>query len=177
MLIIHFLMISFKDGYVKSFFTLLLLVCCISPLISYGEAIYTTPLTGFEEVPPVLTKSTGFAVLKFDNNTLTYQLNVTNLNEIKSSHIHLGGFGENGDIIVMLFNSTSPTNLINGTLTEGSITTGDLKGPLEGKSLGDLISQINQLKTYINIHTVEHPNGEIRGQIANATAINATSLS
>lgn len=149
----------------------------LAVVISYAEEIYTTPLVGFEEVPPVPTNSSGFAVLKYDNNTLNYQINVTNLDKVKSSHIHMGAFGENGDVIATLFNSSSPTDLINGTLTQGTITTSDLEGPFAGKSLQDVISQIKQLKTYINVHTVDYPDGEIRGQIANATAINATAFS
>ena len=149
----------------------------LAVVISYAEEVYTTPLVGFEEVPPVSTNSSGFAVLKYDNNTLNYQINVTNLDKIKSSHIHLGAFGENGDVVATLFNSSSPTDLINGTLTQGTITTSDLEGPFAGKSLQDVIAQIKQLKAYINVHTVDYPNGEIRGQIANATAINATAFS
>jgi hypothetical protein len=99
------------------------------------------------------------------------------LDKVKASHIHLGAFGENGDVVATLFNSSSPTDLINGTLTQGTITTSDLEGPFAGKSLQDVIAQIKQLKAYINVHTVDYPNGEIRGQIANATAINATAFS
>lgn len=149
----------------------------VAIVISYAEEIYTTPLVGFEEVPPVTTNSSGFAVLKYDNNTLKYQINVTNLDKIKASHIHLGGFGENGDVIATLFNSSTPTDVINGTLIEGTITASDLEGPFAGKSMQDVVSQIKQLKAYLNVHTVNYPNGEIRGQIANATAINSTAFS
>ena len=149
----------------------------LAVVISYAQEIYTTPLVGFEEVPPVPTNSSGFAVLKYDNKTLNYQINVTNLDKIKSSHIHIGAFGQNGDVIATLFNSNTPTDLINGTLTQGTITTSDLEGPFAGKSLQEVIGQIKQLNAYINVHTLDYPNGEIRGQIANATAINATAFS
>jgi hypothetical protein len=148
----------------------------VAIVISYAEEIYTTPLVGFEEVPPVTTNSSGFAVLKYDNNTLNYQINVTNLDKIKASHIHLGSFGENGDVIATLFNSSTPTDVINGTLIEGAITASDLEGPFAGKSMQDLMSPIKQLMAYINVHTVDYPSGEIRGQIANVTAINATAF-
>lgn len=155
----------------------ILMLSSVAIVISYAEEIYTTPLVGFEEVPPVTTNSSGFAVLNYDNNTLKYQINVTNLDKIKASHIHLGGFGENGDVIATLFNSSTPTDVINGTLTEGTITATDLEGPFAGKSMQDVVSQIKQLKAYLNVHTVNYPNGEIRGQIANATAINSTAFS
>ncbi len=168
----------FSDHYYIGLFLASLFILSSGALIvSYAEEIYTTPLVGFEEVPPVTTNSSGFAVLKYDNNTLNYQINVTNLDKVKASHIHLGAFGKNGDVIATLFNSSSPTDLINGTLTEGTITASDLEGPLTGKSLQDVIAQIKQLNAYLNIHTVDYPNGEIRGQIANATAINATAFS
>jgi len=79
-------------------------------------------------------------------------------------------------VIATLFNSSTPTDLINGTLIEGTISSSDLQGPFAGKTLQEVVSQIKQLNAYINVHTVDYPNGEIRGQIANATAINATTI-
>jgi len=38
-------------------------------------------------------------------------------------------------------------------------------GPLEGKSISDLVDQINDGKAYVNVHTEKYPAGEIRGQI------------
>ena len=47
----------------------------------------------------------------------------------------------------------------------GNITDSDLTGPMQGKTLSDLISAINSGDTYTNVHTPSHPDGEIRGQI------------
>ena len=40
----------------------------------------------------------------------------------KSAQIHLGEFGQNGEIIVSLFKSLSPFDVQNGTLVEGQVT-------------------------------------------------------
>jgi len=41
----------------------------------------------------------------------------------------------------------------------------ELMGSLKGKTVNDLIEQIEAGNAYLNIHTSKHPDGEIRGQI------------
>jgi hypothetical protein len=150
----------------------------IMPLISLTNIFaddnrFSTPLTGMEEVPPVNTNSTGIALFELVNNNINFKVNVTSLDNIKAAHIHSGEFGQNGDIVVTLFQSATPTDVLNGTLVEGKVAAGDLQGPLKGKNINDLVQLINNTKTYVNIHTEQYPNGEIRGQI---TTVNATNF-
>ena len=63
---------------------------------------YFTPLTGMEEVPPVNTNSTGIALFELINNYIDFRVNVSNLDDITAAHIHLGEFGQNGEIIAPL---------------------------------------------------------------------------
>jgi hypothetical protein len=128
-------------------------------------------LTGKEEVPPVNTNSTGIALFDLVDNHLNFKVNVTMLDNIKSAHIHLGEFGQNGEIIASLLKSSSPLNVQNGTLVEGQLTSADLAGSLKGKTINDLVNLFNNTKTFLNIQTKEYPNGEIRGQI---TTVNGT---
>ena len=149
----------------------------ILPLITFNSILgsdnrFSAPLTGIEEVPPVNTNSTGIALFELINNdTLNFKLNVTNMDNIKAAHIHLGNFSENGDVITTLFTSKNPIDTINGTLVEGKAVLTDLQGPLKEKPITDLVNLINTTQTYVNVHSVEYPNGEIRGQI---TTVNAT---
>jgi hypothetical protein len=83
----------------------------------------------------------------------------------------MGKQGQNGPIVVTLFKADIPTEkMVTGLLSEGNITTANLEGPLAGKQLSDLTSSMQAVETYVNIHTVQHKNGEIRGQISNATS-------
>jgi len=150
----------------------------IIPLVSFTTIFaddnrFSTPLTGMEEVPPVNTNSTGIALFELVNNNINFKINVTNLDNIKAAHIHLGEFGQNGDVIFTLFKPATPIDVLNGTLVEGKVTSVDLEGPLQGKTINDLVQLINNTKTYVNIHTEQYPNGEIRGQI---TTVNATNF-
>ena len=74
--------------------------------------------------------------------------------------------GQNGPIVVTLFKPDTPTKeMVSGLLSEGNITTTNLEGPLAGKQLSDLLSSMHSMGVYVNIHTTQYPDGEIRGQI------------
>jgi hypothetical protein len=135
-------------------------------------------LTGDNEVPPVNTDATG-KIRLFANSqqsTLDYQLSISDLNGVVSgAHIHKGSVGTNGPVVANLktgntFAGASASFSGTGggstsTSVSGTITTADLKGPLAGKQITDLIQLIEDGKAYVNVHTHENSNGEIRGQL------------
>jgi|GEM_PF-268774 len=130
---------------------------------------FGTFLQGREEVPAVNASGSGHAhfSLSDDGMSLDYQLHVANTEGILFSHIHMAPKGENGPVVAFLLAAQDPpTPLFNGLLAEGSIMTEDLIGPLSGMTLDDLIKAIKAGNTYVNVHTVENPGGELRGQIA-----------
>ena len=136
--------------------------------------IFNAKLNGSSEVPPVDTQATGiakFQVVKYNiqNGTgedeLQYDVNVTGLGAT-AAHIHTGKVGGNGPIVVTLYNNTiGPFPCCN----PGTITAGNLEGPLEGKPLSDLINMMENEETYVNVHTERYMNGEIRGQIVSSS--------
>ena len=134
-----------------------------------GEQKFTAKMTGKDEVPPHDTKATGTAefTLSADGKTISYKVDVMNIDKVTVAHIHQGKPGENGPPVVWLFNSSSnPTGPMNGKLSEGKITSNDLVGPLKGKQISDLVKLINDGNAYANVHTQQNPKGEIRGQIS-----------
>nr|WP_263326521.1 CHRD domain-containing protein [Neobacillus sp. Marseille-Q6967] len=124
-------------------------------------------LEGSEEVPPVQTDATGLAKFKVsrDERKIGYRLTVNNLENFTQAHIHLGRRGENGPIVVFLFGPIDPDISVTKGIVDGVITAEDLVGPLEGEDLSTLIDLMKEGKTYVNAHTVQNPEGEIRGQI------------
>ena len=57
------------------------------------------------------------------------------------------------------------TKTAEGVTIKGNFTASDFEGSMKGKALSDLQSAMGTNETYVNIHTSDHPDGEIRGQI------------
>jgi CHRD domain-containing protein len=146
---------------------------------STGQQTFTATMTGSEEVPPKNTQATGSAkfISSSDENSMTYRIRVANINGVTMAHIHSGKTGKNGPIVVTLFKSATSTGPINGLLSQGTITSTNLEGPLKGKTISDLVKLINDGKAYANVHTQQNPKGEIRGQISTSAAASAASAS
>ncbi|HEX6327225.1 MAG TPA: CHRD domain-containing protein [Jiangellaceae bacterium] len=133
--------------------------------------IMTAQLSGAEEVPAVDTNAHGVAVFKrTGEDELTFFLNVANIENVSMSHIHLAPAGQNGGVVVWLYPSAPPPQLIpgrfDGPLASGTITSANLVGALAGKTVQDLVDNIEAGNAYVNVHTSQFPGGEIRGQIA-----------
>jgi hypothetical protein len=123
---------------------------------------FTAKLSGQEEVPPTSSQATGMAEFTVMGDSVGYTVNASGMQGVTAGHIHSGKQGENGPVVVTLFKNDSPTNEVSET---SSITPDKLEGPMAGKQLTDLASAMNNGDTYVNIHTEQNPNGEIRGQI------------
>jgi hypothetical protein len=164
--------ISSVVGVTTAVFLILAAISATTTISSYAQttsSIFPATLEGEHEVPAVDSDAKGFAVfgLSNDGTELEYLVIVANIEDVTAAHIHLAPEGENGDIVAFLFNPEAPTEgRTNGVLARGTITSADLVGPLEGATLSELIDEIEAGNTYVNVHTVEHPDGEIRGQIS-----------
>jgi len=129
----------------------------------------SVPLSGAESVPPVQTSASGTAIITIQASAngfnISYELDVTNIVDVTAAHIHLGAKGTNGPVIVPLFTGPEKSGSFTGVLAKGTITQADLTGPMAGKTFLDLAGSVLAGQTYVNVHTVANPNGEIRGQI------------
>ena len=144
-----------------------LLILVMAPGALARPTTYTAHLTGAEEVPAVDTDAVGQTVLQLnrDGTALRFRLIVANIDDVTQAHIHLGERGENGDVVAFLFGFVAEGVTTNGVLATGTITDADLVNPLAGGSLDDLVAELNSGNAYVNVHTVDHAGGEIRGQI------------
>jgi len=98
-----------------------------------------------------------------------FTLKVHNLANITMAHLHLGLKEGISTPVVWLYPPSPPPKLIpglfEGVLAQGTITAGDLVGPLRGQPLSALIKELEAGNAYVNIHTTEHPEGSICGQV------------
>jgi hypothetical protein len=135
-----------------------------------SEQKFTAKLFGKEEVPPNGSPSTGFAWVKITDDKIRYEVNVTDMDKINAAHIHLGEAGKNGPVVLTLFKG-GPTEQVNGTVAEANVTASNLEGPMKGKGVTDLVTAIKNSSTYVNVHTTDFPDGEIRGQLLDESAV------
>src|SRR6266849_6681713 len=128
-------------------------------------------LTGDQQVPAVNTDAFGFAKVRLseDNSTLSFEVVVCNIANVIASHIHVGAAGTNGPVVLPLFGSSTPFNSTRGcdTLAEGTRTSANLVArPDAGiNTWTDFINALVAGNTYVNVHTIAHTGGEIRGQL------------
>lgn len=130
------------------------------------QPTFVAGLTGNQEVPVVHTNATGTASFSATSNSTTgYVLNVTGISNVTQADVNVAEQGKNGPIILTLFTSKAPVRNITGVLSQGNITSSDLQGPMKGKLLSSLTELMQNGGAYVNIRTIQNPNGEIRGQI------------
>ena len=124
----------------------------LSPLAYAFHGLYTSSLSGVQEVPPNASPGTGTGNLTLTGTAITCSVSVSGLTGAPvAAHIHQGAPGVNGGIIVTLTGGPTVFNCPAGaTLTPTQIT--DLDA-------GNL---------YFNVHTGAFPGGEVRGQILHA---------
>ena len=128
---------------------------------------FNAKLSGQEEVPPTQSTATGMAEFTPSGESVSYTVNATGIQGVTAGHIHSAEKGKNGDVVVTLFKFDSPQNQVS---ENGTITADKLEGPMQGKQISDLAAAMTNGTTYVNIHTQQNPQGEIRGQIMSATS-------
>lgn len=146
------------------------------------ELHFQAMLSGAAQLPaPTDSKATGELKLTVHDGEkkISYTLTVADLANAYSAELHLGGPATNGPIVVKLFparGATARKGPYTGVLAEGTITAADLVGPMLGATLSDLVYELRDGKTYVNVHTSDGLNeqpavpgnyrqGEIRGPI------------
>lgn len=122
--------------------------------------VFDARLSGDEEVEPVETEAHGAAVFSWDGTTMSYVITAVDIQDVTAAHIHEGEAGENGGILVTLYD---------GPVIEGDsvLVEDEFSEPDEGVDLtmDELLELMRTGGVYVNVHTEENPGGEIRGQV------------
>jgi hypothetical protein len=143
----------------------LIIACMAVVSVSQGQITFRAKMDGAQEVPSVTTNATGTAVFVLNTTAtaLTYNITVHGLSgPISASHFHDGAIGVAGGVIKNIS--------FTGNTASGTWSTTDASQPLTDSLLADLIRG----KLYVNAHTPQNPNGEIRGQVLLQTGIGFT---
>jgi len=147
---------------------LLLAVALATPVVAVKQHTnYRAILRGSNQNPSVETNAHGvfIATLSPDGKSITFKLIVANMENVTMAHIHIGDSATNGPVVVFLFHTETPVARQDGILSQGTFTASDFKGPLMGQAFSALLNAIMNGDAYVNVHSTQHPAGEIRGQI------------
>ncbi len=155
-------------------FAIVIIVLLIAlPVQSGGAASkvgsFEAILTGDEEVPPVDTEMTGEVSIEFDAKftAAKFTLTVNDGVRVQQAHIHCGGPGVNGPIVVFLAGFHAPGWDVNGQWIDNvQFTNANIVNTTCGATLKQLAQSMEAGNIYANVHTVAHPGGEIRGQMS-----------
>lgn len=115
------------------------------------EISFIAFLNGANEVPAVPTGATGVAhlVVNPDEFALRFELHLFDIDSLQAAHIHFGAAGVSGPVVV-------------------SLSAGTFSAPLTGEIRFDeagFLSDLSQGLWYVNVHTSDFPDGEVRGQL------------
>jgi hypothetical protein len=137
---------------------------CSDSTASDIETTYTVAMNGAKEVPARVTSATGTAEFVVHTSFVDYRIDVAGITNVTAAHIHIGASTVAGGILVGLYalGGGLSTGTITGQLTSGRITPEGLPSTVSLDSLKSLLRGGN---SYVNVHTVANPGGEIRGQI------------
>jgi hypothetical protein len=136
-------------------------------------------LTGYEEVPALSTPGVGefHAFVDRGAGEVHYQLSFFGLEtQVTQAHIHFENATNNGPIVVFLCtnlgNGPAGTQAcppdggtISGTIRAADVGAGAAAQGLAAGEMREFIDALRSGATYVNVHTVGRPAGEIRAQI------------
>ena len=154
----------------KSAIRIGLLACAMSALAVTADAkeLFKARLDGGQEVPPVLTNTSGNAFFRLDNagHSIEIQLRVRDGVDITQAHIHCAPAGVNGPVVVFLAGLISVGQDIDGKWIGSASFDDDNIGDTNcGETIAELADAMRSGDTYVNVHSVANPGGEVRGQV------------
>ena len=154
-------------------------MAAISVAIAGSPNSFEARLNGYNEVPSVSTTGRGlFRAQVLSNGNIAYELTYGALEggDAMAAHIHFAQRHTNGGVSAFLCGGggQAPCPPAGGTV-RGVITPSQVLGAAPGSGpadrglapgeMGELIQAMRAGATYVNVHTMRWPGGEIRGQI------------
>jgi CHRD domain len=143
------------------------------------------PLVGGNENPPVVTDATGNFRAQIFPDRIEFRLrydvaaDVTPGSDVTQAHLHVANPSVNGEIVVFLCANDPIVTPAPGTARECPPSPGEVEGEiipndvladdggvLVAGDLEGLAILIRQGSVYANVHSVDHPSGEVRGQLS-----------
>ena len=170
-----------KIGFVLSIVALA--VCSVQATTAHAQEWHRdqalmADLSPLNQVPAEFASGRGnFEAELKDDGSLSFSLTYFDMSSsVVQAHIHFGASKTNGGVMVFLCGGPKPACPVSGTVT-GTITPSDVsvlpasnpdsvipQGVAPG-NFNAFVTAIRGGNAYVNVHTSDFPNGEIRGQV------------
>lgn len=144
-------------------------------VVTGTETSYVTGLSGAQEVPPRTSAASGEFAATFDSTIpaafdFDLTINVPVGTTFNRAHIHSGATGVNGGILFTLCDElvvpSIPCTVVNGVISlTGTLTAAELQPVGAITDFAGAVAAIQSGGTYVNVHSLAFPGGEVRGQI------------
>jgi hypothetical protein len=168
---------------------LLTTVCLLatqSASADHRQRLIRAQLASFEEVPTLVLAGSGIFIAWIKDDEISYFLRYSDLDSnVTQAHIHLGQRHVNGGIAVWLCSNLAspptPANVqpcpersgeITGVIKAADVQNVNVPGSNPPVSTGltagefaDLVAALRANSMYANVHTMDRPGGQIRGQV------------
>lgn len=147
------------------------------------EATVMTRLIGYQETPATINSAASgefTAKIHPDGTAIDYELSYRELSSaVLQAHIHFGRPGLNGGVVLFLCTNLTPPSgvptpqacpapptTITGTLSAIDVIAVPGQGIDSGTTgFAEMLTAIRAGAAYANVHTANHPGGEIRGRL------------
>jgi hypothetical protein len=127
-----------------------------------GSLEFETEMNARNEVPANDSDGEGEAELRARSDRIRFAVEWDDLTgDVIAGHIHCAPAGVNGSVAVTLLMGTFD----NEDRVRSSFAAPDTETPCGWTTLGDVVGAVIDGNAYVNIHTVDFPGGEIRGQL------------
>jgi hypothetical protein len=128
---------------------------------------FSATMSGANVVPtPITTTATGTASFAYvgDLKQLFYEVDVVGIDSVTLAHIHAPAPADSSAGVALNLYTTGKSKGLGftGVLAQG---VGGQLGAPAGMTLDSLLVLMRNGHAYVNVHTVGHPAGEIRGQV------------
>jgi hypothetical protein len=126
-------------------------------------------MTGAQQIPANTSTATGKIEGTYDRKTKLFSYTITWANlssNIVSNGIHIHGIADRGySAIPVAPLAAYPNGIVQVVPTSTTVKTGSFSSTLYVDGVAVKEADLLSSKFYVDIHTVNFPNGEIRGQI------------
>ena len=152
---------------------LTLIALFFGPSIAFaGGLVFHADLSGAEEVPPIVSATSGTAKFRVDPGLtkIVADLDIrngTDILAIAGAHIHCAPAGSNGPVSAFLAGAV-PGGFDGNISLRVTIDEDNIINIACGATVAELVASFASGDAYVNVHSAANPGGEVRGQIYQA---------